>query len=196
VHALQPGDAALHRLGKFLVGEMHVDILRVAALVGQPYRVQHRRLRRFNRVGVVGVVALAGNVTPPVGIAILVRNVVDQRAVRQRELRVVLREDLAEKLDGGVQLCRRQLLVAKYQNRMVDERTVEPNSGRRVDRLAQIDAAHFRAGVRRQLLNRVSQRRRCHSASPGQVRRLPAVARLIKMVRPIEFKHEIAIARR
>ncbi len=59
-----------------------------------------------------------------------------------------------------MQLRRGQVLFAKYQHRMVDERTVEPNAGRRIDRLAQIDAAHFRAGMRQ------SASRSCNSASP------------------------------
>src|SRR5207302_1478584 len=41
---------------------------RIQRAGAKKYRVQYRRLRRFNRVGVVDVVALAGNVPSPVGI--------------------------------------------------------------------------------------------------------------------------------
>src|SRR4051794_35204842 len=48
-------DALLRGLRKIVVGEMHVDELRVAAIAGKRDGVQRRRLRRTRMVGVVGV---------------------------------------------------------------------------------------------------------------------------------------------
>jgi hypothetical protein len=74
------GDPGLRRWRQVVIGAVHVDILRVAAVIGE-------------RCG-----ALPGDIAPPVGVVILVRDVVDQRAFGQRKFGIVLREHLAEQL--------------------------------------------------------------------------------------------------
>ena len=143
----------------------------------------------------VGVVAGAGDIARAVGVGVLVRDVVDQRAFRQRELGVVLREDLAEQLHGGEKLRRGQLLVADHQHRMLDKGAVEPRARRGVDRLAQIEAAHLGAGMRRQPGRSCSRGSRS-SLGRRHLGRVGFVALLVEIVGAVEFEHQIAIDRR
>src|SRR3984893_13304018 len=89
----------------------------------------------------------ARNVTPSVGIEILVRDVVDERTFGQGKARIVLRKGLAEQADCLEQLPGRQMLVAKHQHRMLDKRTIEPGLHGFIDGLGEIDAADFRSGM-------------------------------------------------
>src|SRR5271169_1868714 len=116
----------------------------------------------------IGVVALARDVALAVGIEILVRDVMDRGTIRQCEARIVLGKHLAQQPDRGKQLMRRQLLVAKHQHRMVDEGAIEPCPTGLVDRAGQIDAEHFRAGMRGERGDRVLHRG-CQPVSIGRV---------------------------
>src|SRR5262249_6824427 len=91
--------------------------------------------------------------------------VVDLRAVRQRELGILLQEHLTEQLYGREQLGRRQLLVAEHEDRVLDKCLVQPVAGHRVGRLAQVEPAHLRAGMGRQLRDRAIECGSGHSAA-------------------------------
>ena len=103
----QAVEAAFGFLRQFVVGEAHIGVLGIAAQVGQAHGVQNCGLWRAGCIRVVSVIAFAGNVTPPVGIEILVRDVVDERTLGQRKAGIVLREGFAEQADCLEQLVGR-----------------------------------------------------------------------------------------
>ena len=140
---------------QFVVGEAHIGVLGIAAQVGQAHGVQNCGLWRAGCIRVVSVIAFAGNVTPPVGIEILVRDVVDERTLGQRKAGIVLREGFTEQTDCLEQLLGRQVLVAKHQHRAVDKRTIELDLHNLVYRLGEIDAADLRSSMLRKWSNRV-----------------------------------------
>src|SRR5437763_8505383 len=72
---LQLVDLALHRLGQFVIRQMHVDVLRVAAAARQCHRVEDRRLGRRRVVRVIGVEGIARD-HAPVAEEFLVRHVI------------------------------------------------------------------------------------------------------------------------
>jgi hypothetical protein len=72
-----PAETAFGLLRQFVIGEAHIDVLGIAAPVGHAHRMQNCGLWRAGRIRVIGMVAFARNVTPSVGIEILVRDVVD-----------------------------------------------------------------------------------------------------------------------
>lgn len=89
----------------------------------------------------------AGDIAPAVGIEILVRDVVNERTIRQGEARIVLRKYLAKEANRGQQLMWCQMLIAKHQDRTVDEAAIEPRSHGVIDGLGEINATDFRPGV-------------------------------------------------
>ena len=80
------------------------------------------------------MIAAARDVARAVGILVLVRDVVNKRAFRQREPRIVLREHLAEVFHGGKHLIRREFLVAHRQHGMLDEGFIERRARIRLQR--------------------------------------------------------------
>ena len=144
---MQVGDALLRRLGQRVVGRGHVGELRVAASARQLDGVQHGGLGRPRVVRMVGVPALAGDVAAAVGEAVLVGEVMDLRTLRQRKARVVLVEDLAEQRHGLQELRRREALAADRQNVMADEGVVQGPPDVARDRLREVQATDFGAGV-------------------------------------------------
>ena len=112
--------------------------------------MQHRGLGRARGVRMVGVPAFAGNVAAAVGEAILVGDVMDLRAVRDGEARIVLREDLAEQADRLEDLRRRQRLVADHQHAALDEGAVHRGTIQVGNRLREVDPQHLGARVRTQ----------------------------------------------
>jgi hypothetical protein len=109
--------------------------------------MQNGGLWGVGRVRVAGVIAFARNVASAVRIEVLVRDVVNERTLRQGKARIVLWEGLAEQADCREQLLGRQMLVAKHEHRIVDKRTIEPGPRNLIDRLGQIDTADFRPGM-------------------------------------------------
>src|SRR5712672_166753 len=75
-----PLDAELHRLGEGIVGLVHIDELRIATARRQLDRMKGGRLGRDSVVGVVGMIALTGDVDAAVLKLVLIGNVVDERA--------------------------------------------------------------------------------------------------------------------
>ena len=144
---LQIGDARLSRRRQRVVGAVHIHILRVAATVRQSHREQHRRLGRTRVVGVIGVIALARDISRAVREFILVGDVVNGRAFRQREAGVVLNEHLADQLHGLQHLMRVHLLVPHHQHGMIREGLIQPRARVRVHRFGEIDAGRFDTGM-------------------------------------------------
>ena len=102
-------------------------------------------------IGVVGVPA--GAVLHPLAglVRVAVRHLVHQRTIGQRVLREMLLHRLAEQGDRREILLGREILVADDERDIVDDGCVEVPPSLRVDRLAQIDARHLRADMRRKL---------------------------------------------
>ena len=150
----QAVEAAFGLLRQFVVGEAHIGVLGIAAQVGQAHGVQNCGLWRAGCIRVVSVIAFAGNVTPPVGIEILVRDVVDERTLGQRKAGIVLREDFSEELHRLQKLRRAELLIANGEHRMIREGLIQGRARCLVNGLAQVNAADFRSGMRGKRLDR------------------------------------------
>jgi hypothetical protein len=60
---------------------------------------------------------------------------------------LVVRLKLAEKLNGGLELAWREALIAHDENMMFDESPIQSLAGFSIDRLPEIEADHFGAGV-------------------------------------------------
>ena len=86
---------------------------------------------------------LAGLVRVPV------RHLMHQRTIGQGVLREMLLHRLAEQGDRREILLGREILVANDEGDTVDDGCVEAPPNLRVDRLAEIDARHLRADMRR-----------------------------------------------
>src|SRR5262245_61142595 len=105
------------------------------------------RLGRDSVIGVVGVIALAGDVDAAVLKLVLIGNVVDERAFRHCEAWVVLGEDLAEVLHGGKKLRRIELLIADYQHGTLDEGAGKTLAQLRTKRPSGIDPRDLVSGM-------------------------------------------------
>ena len=118
---MRPAIRSCMRGRQCCIGGGHVGELRVAAAIRQGNGVQDGRFWRPHVVGVVGVPAFAGNVTRAVGKAILVGEVMNLRALRDREPGIVLLEHAAEQADRRQQLLRFERLLPDHQDAVLDE---------------------------------------------------------------------------
>jgi hypothetical protein len=76
---------------------------------------------------------------------------VHERAIREGVLREMLLHRLAEQRDRREILLGREILIADDEGDIIDHSFVQTPPNFRVDRLAQIDARHLCADMRRKL---------------------------------------------
>ena len=86
---------------------------------------------------------------------LLVRDVINLGVARHVHLTLVVLEQLAKHLGRGHELRRGVVLVADHQHVMLGKGAVQRRMGFGVDPLVQVEAAHFRAGMRGQRRDRV-----------------------------------------
>ncbi len=135
--------------GRSGIGRSHVGILCVTALVRQPHGVQDRGLGRRTAFEWSVCQPSPRNVAAAIGKTVLVGDVMDLRAVRDRELRVLLRKDHAEQADrrrppgGGVSAWSRITSTLR-----LDEGAIHRGTIGFGDRPREVDAQHLGAGVR------------------------------------------------
>ena len=146
MHRLQLFDPALHRLRKLVIGEVHVDVLRVAAASRQRHRIKDRRLRRRRVVRVVAVERLAGD-QPPGAEKFLVRHIIHLRETRDMVVLLVVRLQFAPDLHRADEIGRLVFLVAHDQHMVLRKGAVQRRAGLGIDRLRQVEAADLGAGI-------------------------------------------------
>ena len=100
--------------------------------------MQRGRLWRHRIIGMIGVIALAGDIDPAVSGLVLVGDVVNRGTFRHGEARIVLRENLAERLHR-LQESERAELAAHREDCMIDKGLVQRRARRRVELLAEVD---------------------------------------------------------
>ena len=100
-------------------------------------------------IGVVGVECLARDDAPAVH-ELVVGDVRHVGMAGNVVLLLVVRLQLAEQLHGVLEVFRREMLVAHDQHVMLGEGAIERGAGFGIDRLGEIDAGDFGAGVIRQ----------------------------------------------
>ena len=154
MHRLQGVDAALRRLGKLVVGEVHVDVLRVAAVARQRHGIEDRRLGRGRVIGMVGVEGLARDVALARH-GLLVRDEIHLRKAGDVQLLLVVRLQLPPHLHRGEEILRPVFLVAHDKHMVLREGAVDRRPGFGIDRLGQVEAADFGSGVRGEGRDRV-----------------------------------------
>ena len=97
-------------------------------------------------VRVIGVKRLAGD-HPPIPEEFLVRHVIHLRVTGDVVILLVVRLQLAPDLHGGDEIGRFVFLVAHDQDMILRKGAVQGGAGFRIDRLGQVEAAHFGAGI-------------------------------------------------
>ena len=131
----------------------HIRELRVPTSIRQLHRVQHRRFWRPRVVGMIRMPTLTGNVTRAVSKTILIGDVMNFWALRNREPRVVLMKNRSEHRYRRQHLRWGQTLAAHHQHPVLDKRTVEYRLRLCRNRLSQIDPDSLRTRVTRQTSN-------------------------------------------
>jgi len=117
----------------------------------------------------VGVKRLAGDVS----LArhhLLVRDIIDLWVAGYVHLALIVLKQFAEDLRGGNELWRCKLLTSDHQHVMIGEGTVQRGTGFVVDWSVQIDATHFRSGMRGQTGDRVFHRAASSTSAAGATR--------------------------
>ena len=159
-----------HRRRQLVVGEVHVDVLRVAAVARQRHRIEDRRLGRGRVVRMVGVEGLARD-HPPRAEKFLVGDVVHLRKAGDVQLLLVVRLELAEHLHRLLEIRRLVFLLADHQHMVLGPGAVERRLGLGIDRLRQVDARDLGPGVIGQRGDRIGHRDFLRRAGRCQKRR-------------------------